>query len=43
MAQFVYIDETGSDGPGSKHQPHLTVVAAVVDEARVEPLREAMW
>lgn len=43
----MYIDETGADGPRSKRQPHLTVVAAIVDEEMVQPLtaglRQVAW
>lgn len=38
MARFVYIDETGSVGTGGARQPHLTLVAAIVDEDAVQPL-----
>lgn len=42
MAQFVYIDETGSTGKGAAKQPYLTLVAVIVDEDKVRPLAEAM-
>lgn len=42
MATFVYIDETGSAGKAAKRQPYLTVVAAMVDEAMVQPVREGL-
>ena len=32
VAKFVYIDETGSVGTNNAKQPHLTLVAAIVDE-----------
>jgi hypothetical protein len=38
MAQFVYIDETGSVGSGGKKQDHLMLVAVIVDEANVRQL-----
>ena len=41
MVTFVYIDETGSVGKGAKKQPLLTVVAALVPEEKVQPLRQA--
>lgn len=42
MAKFVYIDETGSSGKGARQQPLLTVVGIVVDETKVQPLKEAL-
>ena len=42
MAEFVYIDETGSVGRGARSQPFLTLVAVVVDESTVQPLAERM-
>ena len=42
MAEFVYIDETGSSGRAARRQPFLTLVAVVVDEAAVQPLAERM-
>ena len=42
MAQFVYIDETGSIGTMTSRQPYLTLVAVLVDEERVKPLGEAL-
>lgn len=41
MAVLVYIDETGSVGKGANKQPRLTVAAALVDETKVRPLRDA--
>jgi len=41
MAQLVYIDETGSVGRGASGRPLLTLVAVLVDEARVQPLAKA--
>ncbi len=38
MAQFVYIDETGT----GRGQPYLYVVAAVVNEEQVQPLAREM-
>lgn len=38
MAQFIYIDETGSVGNGSAQQPYLTLVAVLVHEDKVRPL-----
>lgn len=38
MACLVYIDETGSVGKGAKKQPLLTLMAVMVDEAKVQPL-----
>lgn len=40
--QFVYIDETGSTGPGGAKQPFLTLVAAIVREDRVQPLADGL-
>lgn len=42
MAQFVYIDETGSVGPGAAKQNQLILVGVVVDESSVQPLTSAM-
>lgn len=42
MAQFVYIDETGSVGTAAAGQPYLTLVAVMVDESQVGPLGEEM-
>lgn len=42
MARFVYIDETGSVGTGGRRQPFLTLVAAIVDEERVQQLSAGM-
>lgn len=42
MAQFIYIDETGSVGKGAAKQPQLILVAVIVDEDKVQPLGEAM-
>ncbi len=42
MAQFIYIDETGSVGKGAKHQPLLTLMAVIVDEDKVQDLAAAM-
>lgn len=42
MAQFVYIDETGSTGRGAKQQPYLTLVAVLVHEDKVRTLNEGM-
>ena len=42
MAEFVYIDETGSVGKGARRQPLLTLVAVVVDEATVQPLADRL-
>jgi hypothetical protein len=41
MAQFVYIDETGADGSGGR-DPHLTLVAVIVDEDQVQPLSQSL-
>jgi hypothetical protein len=41
MAQFIYLDETGSVGKGAKSQPLLTLVAVIVDEDKVQPLARA--
>lgn len=41
MAQFIYIDETGSVGTGSAQQPYLTLVAVIVHEDKVRPLAAA--
>lgn len=42
MARLVYIDETGSSGKGAKQQDLVMVVAVLVDEDKVTPLREAL-
>jgi hypothetical protein len=42
MARFVYIDETGSVGTGGRRQPYLTLVAAIVDEEMIQPLRAGL-
>lgn len=42
MAEFVYIDETGSTGRGASKQPYLTLVAVVVPEDKVQPLSREM-
>jgi hypothetical protein len=42
MAQFVYIDETGSVGKGASKQPYLTLAAVLVSEGKVQPLARAM-
>lgn len=42
MAKFVYVDETGSCGKAAKHQPYLTLAAAIVDESHVQNLREGL-
>ena len=42
MAQFVYIDETGSVGTGCARQPFLTLVAVVVNEDKVQPLSQGL-
>lgn len=42
MARFVYLDETGSVGAKIKNQPHLQVVAAIVDETQVRGLGESL-
>jgi hypothetical protein len=42
MAQFVYIDETGSVGKGASKQPYLTLAAVLVSEDKVQPLARAM-
>lgn len=42
MAEFVYLDETGSVGKGANKQSYLTLVAVVVDETQVQPLAERM-
>jgi len=38
MACLVYIDETGSVGKGARQQPLLTLMAVMIDEAKVQPL-----
>lgn len=38
MACLVYIDETGSVGKGAKKQPLITLMAVMIDEAKVQPL-----
>src|SRR5215469_2006157 len=42
MAQFVYIDETGSVGKGAARQPYLILAAVIVPEEKVQPLSFAM-
>lgn len=42
VAKFVYIDETGADGTASKKQPHLTLVAAIVDEDNVQQINAGL-
>ena len=42
MAQFVYVDETGSVGTGGAQQPYLTLAAVLVPEEKVRPLGVAM-
>ena len=42
VVSLVYIDETGSVGKGAKGQPLLTVVASIVKEEHVQPLRKSM-
>jgi hypothetical protein len=42
MAQFVYIDETGSVGTSIQKQPQLILVAAIVDESEVQRLGNEM-
>lgn len=42
MAKFVYIDETGASGKAAKNQPYLTVAAAIVDETKVQSLRDGL-
>jgi hypothetical protein len=42
MAQFVYIDETGSVGKGAAKQPYLTLAAVLIPEDKVRPLSQAM-
>lgn len=42
MAQFVYIDETGSVGKGAAKQPYLILAAVLVPEDKVQPLGHAM-
>ena len=42
MAQFVYIDETGSAGKGAAKQPQLILAAVMVLEDKVQPLGHAM-
>lgn len=42
MAQFVYIDETGSVGKGAAKQPQLILAAVLVPEDQVQPLSRAM-
>jgi hypothetical protein len=42
MAQFVYIDETGSVGKGAAKQPFLTLAAVLIPEDKVQPLSHAM-
>jgi len=38
MAQFVYLDETGSVGKGAKRQKELLLVGVIVNEASVQQL-----
>jgi len=42
MAKLVYIDETGLNEKGANKQPLLTLVAVIVDEQTVKPLRDSM-
>ena len=42
VASFVYIDETGGVGRGARRQPFLTVVAAIVDETKVQALHAGL-
>lgn len=42
MADFVYIDETGSSGNGGKDQPFLILVSVIVPENKVQPLSASM-
>jgi hypothetical protein len=42
MASLVYIDETGSVGKGANKQPLLTLMAVMVDEAKVQPLAKRL-
>jgi hypothetical protein len=42
VAQFVYVDETGSVGTGGAAQPHLTLAAVLVPEEKVRPLHQAL-
>jgi hypothetical protein len=42
MAQFVYIDETGSVGKGAAKQPYFMLVAVIVHEDKVQRLGNAM-
>jgi len=42
MARLVYIDETGSSGKGAKQQECVRLVAVIVDEDKVNPLRDAL-
>ena len=42
VAQFIYIDETGSVGTAGSQQPYLTLAAVLVHEDKVRPLAEAM-
>lgn len=43
VARLVYIDETGSVGRAGKGQAYLTVVAAIIDESMVQPLRQGLF
>ena len=38
----MYIDETGGVGRGARRQPFLTVVAAIVDETKVQALHAGL-
>jgi hypothetical protein len=42
VAQFVYVDETGSVGTGAAAQPYLTIAAVLVPEEKVRPLAKAL-
>lgn len=42
MAQFVYIDETGSAGKGAAKQPYIMLAAVLIPEDKVQPLSHAM-
>jgi len=42
VAEFIYIDETGSVGAAGARQPYLTLAAVLVHEDKVRPLAEAM-
>ncbi len=43
MAEFVYIDETGSVGKGASKQPFLLLAAVVVPEERVRDLTDRLF